>query len=117
MFILQRINKFIPVEEIGKVNTKNRSKWKGIYTKIFRRRTRKKGIRFYPYIFNRASTVLPMHIDTRFYIHRGGKLYSIRTITKEMVGYKFGEFTITAHIGSDIHKTLKNKNKYKQKKK
>ena len=42
----------------------------------------------------RNSTILPNNIGKKFYIHNG-KTYNKLSITKEMVGYKFGEFIRT----------------------
>jgi len=117
MYLITRINKpKLLINQIGIVKTKHRSKWKGVYNLVLRERTRRKGYRFFPKVFNRSSTILPMHIDIRFYVHRGSN-YQQKIITKELVGHKFGELSLNSQIGSDIHKTLKNKNKYKQKKK
>ena len=49
---------------------------------------------FYDKTKIRNSTILPDNIGKKFYIHNG-KTYNKLLITKEMVGYKFGEFIRT----------------------
>ena len=60
------------------------------------------------YVFNRSAIILPCHIGCNFRISSGNRFF-LKKVTKEMVGFKFGEFVPTTKIGNSIHKTLKNK--------
>jgi ribosomal protein S19 len=63
-------------------------------------------------MLNRRSTVLPKHIGYVIKIYNG-KRYFRRLMKFEMIGFKFGDFTLNSKGGSNIHKTEKNKNKFK----
>lgn len=95
----------------NKIIARSRSKWKFVYTKIYPLRLKIGGrFRKYTYVFDRNSTSLSRHIGRIFYVHKGNGFHK-RVLTKEMTGFKFGEFIGTTKMGSSIHKTLKNKNK------
>jgi small subunit ribosomal protein S19 len=64
-----------------------RSQWKGPYSRVTVTRRDQR-------IQDRASTILPEHVDARVLIHNG-KRYLPLTITQEMVGHRFGEFART----------------------
>jgi ribosomal protein S19 len=64
-----------------------RSKWKGIYVKP--NNINEKFI----YI-SRNSSIIPKFVGQTFKIHSGNSFKEI-TITKEMLGHKFGEFSKT----------------------
>lgn len=67
-----------------------RSKWKGIYTKPESSKntaTSSKKI-------SRNSSIIPEFIDRVFKVHNGKNFKEI-TVTKEMLGHKFGEFSKT----------------------
>lgn len=54
-------------------------------------------------VWSRRSTILPIFVGTNVEIHDGKKFVNL-SITKNMVGYKFGEFALTKRIGRSIHK-------------
>ena len=82
-----------------------RSKWKGLFTK--------------PEIYNqiknnskkisRNSSIIPRFIDQTFKVHNG-KSYKEITVTKEMLGFKFGEFFKT-RVEFEFKKKKKKKKK------
>lgn len=68
-----------------------RSKWKGVFAKpenyideIFEKSNK----------ISRSSSVIPKFVDQTFKIHNG-KIFKDLTVTKEMLGHKFGEFCKT----------------------
>jgi ribosomal protein S19 len=67
-----------------------RSKWKGFYTKPADFTDTSKSMTR----ISRSSSIIPKFIEKTFSIHNGKKLKNI-TITKEMLGHKFGEFSNT----------------------
>jgi small subunit ribosomal protein S19 len=89
-----------------------RSKWKGnfIHPKIFVSTTRieklipikhiKKTIEYF--IWNRGSEIPAFFANRRVAVHNGRRFLTFM-ITKNMVGHKFGEFSITKAIGKKIH--------------
>lgn len=87
----------------------SRSKWKGFYidkflfNQKFIELTRKK-------IWSRKSTIPSFLIGKDVYIHNGNKFIKIN-ITREKVGYKFGEFALTRKF---TKKEKKNKKKNKK---
>jgi len=56
-------------------------------------------------IWSRRSVILPIFVGTNVEIHDGKKFVNL-SITKNMVGYKFGEFALTKRIGRNIHKEV-----------
>lgn len=71
----------------------SRSLYKGPYFKYANpfRLTSKKHTKLY---VSRASMILPSHINKAFEIHNGKKLIKV-SVSKSMVGHKFGEFALT----------------------
>lgn len=67
-----------------------RSRWKGLYAvpKDYKTFSNSK-----PKI-SRSSSILPKFVGSVFQVHNG-KTYKEITITKEMLGHKFGEFSKT----------------------
>jgi ribosomal protein S19 len=66
-----------------------RSKWKGIYLKKLDNKDSLTSIKI-----SRNSSIVPEFIGQTFKVHTGKNFKEI-TITKEMVGHKFGEFSRT----------------------
>lgn len=75
----------------------SRSKWKGPFIctqylteiKLLRNQSIKKHFNI-----SRNSEVIPAFIGLTFYVHNG-KTYSEITVSENMVGHKFGEFSFT----------------------
>ena len=69
-----------------------RSKWKGpfINLEILKNLKKKKNIK----ILSRNCTILPQFIGLNINIYNGKRFNNIK-VTENMVGYKFGEFSIT----------------------
>jgi len=94
-----------------------RSVWKIPYISPF---FLKRGATFYKKTsFNtwiRSSRISPFFIDKRFRVYNGSKQISF-VVSKDMIGKKFGEFSISKVMGSDIiiSKRLKAKKKKKEK--
>ena len=73
----------------------NRAKWKGPYidpnlTKHIKLVSKKKSLP----IISRNSTIIPKFIGLKFNVHTGKSFLEI-SVSKEMVGHKFGEFSPT----------------------
>nr|YP_010233627.1 ribosomal protein S19 [Pleurosigma inscriptura]QSZ78244.1 ribosomal protein S19 [Pleurosigma inscriptura] len=73
----------------------NRAKWKGPYidpnlTKHIKFLQKKKSLP----IISRNSTIIPKFIGLKFNVHTGKNFLEI-SVSKEMVGHKFGEFSPT----------------------
>jgi small subunit ribosomal protein S19 len=69
----------------------------------------------HPLIMNfRSSLILPEHVNYLFKVHNGKK-YNIVFITTDMIGHKFGEFSLTRKLvdSRNKFKTL-NKNTVKK---
>lgn len=64
-----------------------RSKWKGIYLKSNKQTSTFLRV-------SRSSTIIPRFSDQTFEVHNGKNFREI-TVTKEMLGHKFGEFSKT----------------------
>ena len=74
-----------------------RSIWKGpFFKKSILRNTQNKETYQKIKIWSRGSTILPEFIGHSFEIHNGKNFLPI-SVTEEMVGYKFGEFSSTRH--------------------
>lgn len=56
--------------------------------------------------WSRSSTILPSFVGSTFEIHNG-KTFMKLVVTKEMIGHKFGEFSLTRKSGSKIKKKKK----------
>ena len=70
-----------------------RSNWKGPSIqniKIKKIKSKKIPIK----IFNRNSYITPVCLGSKFLIHNG-KSFLPLTVSSEMIGYKFGEFSFT----------------------
>lgn len=74
----------------------NRSSWKGPFidskylneTNLFKKKNNNNSI------ISRNSEIVPKFIGLTFNVHNG-KIYSEVTVTDNMVGHKFGEFSFT----------------------
>lgn len=94
---------------------KYRSKWKGKFISIFPlniSNVNKTRLRKMTYVTDRASVIGEFLIGRNVKIHQGAGFVK-KIVTKEMVGHRFGEFTLTSKMGSGIHKTAKNLSKNK----
>lgn len=67
-----------------------RPKWKGIYTKP----ERQKYLDTSSTKISRNSSIIPKFIEQVFKVHNGKNFKEV-TVTKEMLGHKFGEFSKT----------------------
>jgi small subunit ribosomal protein S19 len=67
-----------------------RSKWKGPYSRIINKSTKK----HLNLIAHRNSEILPKFIEKTFNVYNG-KTYTKVTVTEEMINHKFGEFAFT----------------------
>ena len=73
----------------------NRSKWKRPYlTEKDSEAFKKLEKSYQKIVVSRDTEVLPKFIEKTFTIHNGKKYIEI-LITEEMIGHKFGEFSIT----------------------
>ena len=83
-----------------------RPKWKGIFTKpenyINKTTNNSKKI-------SRNSSIIPKFINQTFKVHNG-KIFKEITVTKEMLGHKFGEFFKT-RVEFEFKKKKKKKKK------
>lgn len=74
-----------------------RSKWKGPYidkSLIFVNENNSISNKKISVIFSRNSVILPIHVGFLFNIHNGKKFLKLK-VSEEMVGHKFGEFSVT----------------------
>nr|QYC61962.1 ribosomal protein S19 [Guinardia striata] len=71
-----------------------RSKWKGVLLKNYLYKKIKKNSNSSIKIFNRNCIITPICIGNTFEIY-SGKNFTKLIITEEMLGHKFGEFSIT----------------------
>jgi ribosomal protein S19 len=71
----------------------SRSKWKGpfIHSKLLKKKNLSKNLIT---IWSRSSTILSNFIGYRFIIY-SGNIFKKCLITREKIGYKFGEFCTT----------------------
>ena len=87
----------------------SRSKWKGIYCSIKKYSNYQNNkIK----IWSRNSSIPSFLINKNVYVYNG-KLFKKVLITKEKLGYKFGEFVFTR---VNKNKLIKNNKKYGSKK-
>ena len=88
----------------------NRAKWKGPYidpnlTKHIKLVSKKKSLP----IISRNSTIIPKFIGLKFNVHTGKSFLEI-SVSKEMVGHKFGEFSPSrTYYGHGADKKAKRK--------
>lgn len=83
-----------------------RSVWKGPFVDGYvikkAEEGAKKGAHKVINIWSRRSTILPMFVGLKFGVYNGKKFIPV-TVTEDMVGHKFGEFsptrTFTGHGG------------------
>ncbi len=83
-----------------------RPKWKGFFTKPenYLNTTSKE-----PKKISRNSSIIPKFVDQTFQIHNG-KAFKEITVTKDMLGHKFGEFCKT-RVEFEFKKKKKKKKK------
>ena len=74
-----------------------RSLWKGPFSEIQTKNTTTK-------VWSRRSVILPYYLNKSFLIYNG-KIFIPLTISEEMIGHKFGEFSTTRK--KPIHKIKK----------
>ena len=77
-----------------------RSLSKGPFSEIKKKNTTLKTSK----IWSRRSVILPNYLNKEFLIHNG-KIFIPLTVSEEMIGHKFGEFSTTRK--KPIHKTKK----------
>jgi len=70
-----------------------RSKWKGLFIKP--KNSKKQTLKQTKMCRN--SYILPKLVEQTFLVHNGKSFKNV-TVSKEMLGYKFGEFTRTRAI-------------------
>ena len=75
-----------------------RSVSKGPFCEIKKKRTTRTKV------WSRRSVILPNCLNKEFLIHNG-KIFIPLTVSEEMIGHKFGEFSTTRK--KPIHKTKK----------
>lgn len=87
-----------------------RSIWKGYYISpsLYKKTNSKK--KYIKEIWSRKSTVLESFVGKYFFIHNGKEFTKVY-ITREKVGYKFGEFAPTRKFNKKIKKNTTNKKK------
>ena len=74
-----------------------RSLWKGPFSEIkIKNRSSK--------IWSRRSVILPSYLNKQFLVYNG-KIFIPLTVSEEMIGHKFGEFSTTRK--KPIHKKKK----------
>jgi len=83
----------------------SRSKWKGPFIEKFLIKTIKANIK----IWSRASIISKKYIGKFVHIHSGLKKFQKILISREKVGFKFGEFANTRKLGTHKFKTKKQK--------
>ena len=71
-----------------------RPKWKGLFNKPenYNSQTSSGSTKI-----SRNSTIIPQFVTQTFKVHNG-KLFKEVTVTKEMLGHKFGEFSQTRAV-------------------
>lgn len=80
-----------------------RPKWKGFFTKP------ENYIEKEDNIVSRSSSIIPKFVDQTFKVHNG-KTFKEITVSKEMLGHKFGEFFRT-RVEFEFKKKKKKKKK------
>ena len=91
------------IKSLVKIDIKDRSGKAGQFFKPFYRNMVNKRSDFY--IWSRRSIVTNQFVGMRVAVYNGRKFLSF-IVRKSMIGYKFGEFSITKKIGA-IHKIYK----------
>jgi ribosomal protein S19 len=84
----------------------NRSFWKGNFSNLSLYLVRKKKFNIPIYVADRNSIILKKHINFYFKIYNGLKFIP-KMIIDKLVDHKFGEFSLTTKMGSNIHKNKK----------
>lgn len=87
----------------------SRSKWKGPYInlKVFTLlKTENK--KSFVITISRDSFIIPVFLGYKFKVHNGNSFIEV-TVTKEMIGHKFGEFSSTRKLF--VFKKKKKKNR------
>ncbi len=74
-----------------------RALWKGPFSEIKIKKTKTK-------VWSRRSVILPYYLNRIFLVYNG-KVFIPLTISEEMIGHKFGEFSTTRR--KPIHKIKK----------
>lgn len=80
-----------------------RSKWKGVYTKPESYKNQKASLTK----ISRSSSITPAVLEKTFKIYNGKNFKSI-TVTRDMLGHKFGEFSKT-RVAFEFKKKKKKK--------
>jgi small subunit ribosomal protein S19 len=71
----------------------SRAKWKGPYVEVLEEKDFQKH-KQKAFILSRSSEIVPAFLGLTFNIYNG-KIYVELTVTDEMIGHKFGEFSFT----------------------
>jgi small subunit ribosomal protein S19 len=74
-----------------------RSLWKGPFSEIKTKNTKTK-------VWSRRSVILPYYLNKNFLVYNG-IIFIPLTVSEEMIGHKFGEFSTTRK--KPIHKIKK----------
>ncbi len=82
----------------------SRSKWKGPFSEIKKLRNfkHKSSIFKQTKIWSRRSVILPDCLNKKFLVYNG-KIFNPVTVSENMIGHKFGEFSATRK--KPFHKT------------
>jgi small subunit ribosomal protein S19 len=83
----------------------SRSKWKGPFLQNFLLKNNKKN-----YIWSRNSVITTKFLNKNVFIHNGKEFKKI-FITREKIGFKFGQFSFTKKYIKKIKKTINYKKK------
>jgi len=89
-----------------------RSKWKILFTKFNFIRSIEKSIKKQN-IISRSSIIVAKDLNLTYYVHNG-KSYDEVTVTKKMIGHKFGEFSLTRKFFSMKQKKQKKRRNVKK---
>ncbi len=93
----------------------SRSKWKGFYINSNYSNILNEGNVAQKYIWSRNSIITEEFLGKTVLIYNGKLFVSVK-ITREKLGYKFGEFSFSRKIKENIFYHVKNKKKKKKKK-
>jgi small subunit ribosomal protein S19 len=83
----------------------SRSKWKGPFIQTFLLKNNKKN-----YIWSRNSIITTKFLNKNIFVHNGKEFKKI-FITREKIGFKFGEFSFTKKYTKKIKKSINIKKK------
>jgi small subunit ribosomal protein S19 len=81
----------------------SRSKWKGPFIHTYLLKSRKK-----LYIWSRDSVITNKFLNKNVLVHNGKEFKKI-FITREKIGFKFGQFSFTKKYIKKVKKTVNNK--------